>query len=64
LQALRNQNHIPLAINEAIEEGKASNKKIPLIILTNGNTLKQLLAKAAISYKNKSKWSKTKIQCY
>jgi hypothetical protein len=32
--------------------------KIPLIILTNGNTLKQLLAKAAISIKNKSKWSK------
>jgi hypothetical protein len=34
----------------AIEKAKASNK-IPLIILTNGNTLKQLLAKAAISYK-------------
>ena len=45
--------------NEAIEKAKASNKKFHPILLTNGDTHKQLLARSRYSlYKNKSKWSK------
>ena len=44
--------------NEAIEKAKKSNKKFESQVLTNGDTLKQLLAGSRyFLYKNKSKWS-------
>ena len=45
-------------VNEAMEKAKKSNKKFESEVLTNGDTLKQLLARSRyFLYKNKSKWS-------
>lgn len=47
--------------NDAIEKAKKENKKFESQVLTNGDTLKQLLARSRyFLYKNKSKWSKNK----
>jgi transposase len=49
--------------NEAIEKAKASKKKFQPILLTNDDTLKQLLARSQyFLYKNKSKWSKNQTE--
>lgn len=46
--------------NEAIEEAKDNNKRYESKILTNGDTLKQLLARSHyFLYKSKSKWSES-----
>lgn len=43
--------------NDAIEKAKTSNKKFNPEVLTNGDTLKQLLARSRyFLYKHKSKW--------
>lgn len=48
--------------NDAIEKAKKENKKFESQVLTNGDTLKQLLARSRyFLYKNKSKWSKNQI---
>ena len=44
--------------NEAIEKARKCNRKFESEVLTNGDTLKQLLARSRyFLYKNKSKWS-------
>ena len=49
--------------NEAIEKAKKNNKRFESEVLTNGDTLKQLLARSRyLLYKNKSKWSQNQIQ--
>lgn len=49
--------------NEAIEIAKVSKKKFQPTLLTNDNTLKQLLAKSRyFLYKNKSKWAKNQTE--
>ena len=49
--------------NDAIEKAKKENKKFESQVLTNGDTLKQLLARSRyFLYKNKSKWSKNQIR--
>ncbi len=49
--------------NEAIEIAKKNNKKFESKVLTNGDTLKQLLARSRyFLYKNKSKWAKNQIE--
>jgi transposase len=49
--------------NEAIEKAKKGNRKFKSEVLTNGDTLKQLLARSRyFLYKNKSKWSKNQIE--
>lgn len=49
--------------NEAIEKAKKGNRKFESEVLTNGDTLKQLLAISRyFIYKNKSKWSKNQIE--
>ena len=49
--------------NEAIEKAKKNKKKFEPEVLTNGDTLKQLLARSRyFLYKNKSKWSKNQIE--
>ena len=46
--------------NEAMEQAKSSKTKYEPKILTNGDTLKQLLARSRyFLYKNKSKWSES-----
>lgn len=48
--------------NEAIEKAKQTNRKFESKTLTNGDTLKQLLARSRyFLYKNKSKWSENQI---
>jgi transposase len=49
--------------NEAIEKAKKDNKKFESEVLSNGDTLKQLLAcNRYFLYKNKSKWSQNQIE--
>ena len=49
--------------NEAIEKAKISKTKYEPIILSNGDTIKQLLARSRyILYKNKSKWTQNQTQ--
>ena len=49
--------------NEAIEKAKKNNKRFESEVLTNGDTLKQLLVRSRyLLYKNKSKWSQNQIQ--
>ena len=49
--------------NEAIEKAKKGNKKFESEVLSNGDTLKQLLACSRYClYKNKSKWSQNQIE--
>ncbi|MFT5252593.1 MAG: transposase [Flavobacteriales bacterium] len=49
--------------NAAIEKAKENKKKYESEVLTNGDTLKQLLAKSRyFLYKNKSKWSENQLQ--
>ena len=44
--------------NEAVEKARNGNRKFESEVLTNGDTLKQLLARSRyFLYKNKSKWS-------
>ncbi|WP_114755389.1 ISAon1 family transposase [Flavobacterium glaciei] len=48
--------------NDAIEKAKKDNRKFESQVLTNGDTLKQLLARSRyFLYKNKSKWSQNQI---
>ncbi|MFV5688747.1 ISL3 family transposase [Flavobacterium sp. ZT3R25] len=48
--------------NDAIEKAKKVNRKFESEVLTNGDTLKQLLARSRyFLYKNKSKWSQNQI---
>ena len=49
--------------NEAIEKAKKNKKRFESEVLTNGDTLKQLLARSRyFLYKNKSKWSLNQIE--
>jgi len=49
--------------NDAIEKAKTTKTKYEPIILSNGDTVKQLLARRwYILYNNKSKWSKNQTQ--
>jgi transposase len=49
--------------NEAIEKARTSNKKFDPVLLSNDDTIKQLLARSRyFLYKNKSKWSKSQTQ--
>ncbi|WP_370567000.1 transposase [Flavobacterium sp. PL002] len=49
--------------NEAIEKAKKNKKKFEPTILSNGDTIKQLLARSRyILYKNKSKWSEKQTE--
>jgi transposase len=49
--------------NEALEKAKKLNKKFEPQILTNGDTLKQLLARSRyFLYKSKSKWSTSQTE--
>jgi transposase len=49
--------------NEAIEKAKKNKKKFESVLLNNGETLKQLLARSRyFLYKNKSKWSDNQLQ--
>lgn len=49
--------------NEAIEKAKKLNKNFVPQVLTNGDTLKQLLARSRyFLYKNRSKWSVNQIE--
>ena len=49
--------------NEAIEKAKTTKTKYEPIILSNGDTIKQLLARSRyILYKNKSKWTQNQTQ--
>ena len=49
--------------NEAIEKTKKGTKKFEPQVLSNGDTLKQLLARSRyLLYKNKSKWSENQIE--
>jgi transposase len=49
--------------NEAMEKAKKSHEKFESEVLTNGDTLKQLLARSRyFLYKNKSKWSENQIE--
>ena len=49
--------------NEAMEKAKKANKKFESQALSNGDTLKQLLARSRyFLYKNKSKWSQNQIE--
>ena len=49
--------------NEAIEKAKKNKKRFEPEVLTNGDTLKQLLARSRyFLYKNKSKWSTNQIE--
>lgn len=48
--------------NDAIEKAKKANAKFESQVLTNGDTLKQLLARSRyFLYNNKSKWSKNQM---
>jgi transposase len=48
--------------NEAIEKAKKSKKKFEAEVLSNGDTLKKLLARSRyFLYKNKSKWSSNQL---
>ncbi|MDI6048177.1 ISAon1 family transposase [Flavobacterium yafengii] len=49
--------------NEAIEKAKKGKKRFETKVLTNGDTLKQLLVRSRyFLYKNKSKWSTNQIE--
>jgi len=49
--------------NDAIEQAKKTKTKYEPLILSNGDTIKQLLARSRyILYKNKSKWSENQTQ--
>jgi transposase len=49
--------------NEAIEKAKASKKKYKPVLLTNDDTVKQLLARSRyFLYKHQSKWSKNQTE--
>ena len=49
--------------NEAMEKAKKGNKKFESKVLSNGDTLKQLLARSHyLLYKNKSKWSENQVE--
>jgi transposase len=49
--------------NEAIEKAKTTKTKYEPITLSNGDTIKQLLARSRyILYKNKSKWTQNQTQ--
>lgn len=49
--------------NEAIEKARTSKKKYNPVILTNDDTIKQLLARSRyFLYKNKLKWSKNQTE--
>lgn len=49
--------------NDAIEKTKKGSKKFEPQVLSNGDTLKQLLARSRyLLYKNKSKWSENQIE--
>jgi transposase len=49
--------------NDAIEKTKKGTKKFEPQVLSNGDTLKQLLARSRyLLYKNKSKWSENQIE--
>jgi transposase len=49
--------------NEAIETARKSNKNFQSRTLTNGDTLKQLLARSRyFLYKNKSKWTQNQTE--
>ena len=49
--------------NEAMDKAKKGNKKFESKVLSNGDTLKQLLARSRyFLYKNKSKWSQNQIK--
>ena len=49
--------------NEAIEKAKSAKTKFECKILSNGDTIKQLLARSRyILYKNKSKWSENQSE--
>ncbi|CAM3086190.1 Transposase [Flavobacterium frigoris] len=49
--------------NEAIEKAKTTKTKYEPITLSNGDTIKQLLARSRyVLYKNKSKWSENQTQ--
>ncbi|TRX32803.1 ISAon1 family transposase [Flavobacterium restrictum] len=49
--------------NEVIEKAKKNKKRFESEVLTNGDTLKQLLARSSyFLYKNKSKWSVNQIE--
>lgn len=49
--------------NEGLEKAKKSNKKFEPLILSNGDTLKQLLARSRyFLYKSKSKWSASQAE--
>jgi transposase len=49
--------------NDAIEKARTSKKKYDPVLLSNGDTIKQLLARSRyFLYKNKSKWSKSQAE--
>lgn len=49
--------------NQAIETARKSNKNFESRTLTNGDTLKQLLARSRyFLYKNKSKWTQNQVE--
>lgn len=49
--------------NEAIEKARTSKKKYDPVLLSNDDTIKQLLARSRyFLYKNKSKWSKSQAE--
>jgi transposase len=49
--------------NEAIEKAKKNKKRFEPLLLTNDDTIKQLLARSRyFLYKNKSKWSKNQTE--
>jgi transposase len=49
--------------NQAMEKAKKENKKFEYEVLSNGDTLKQLLVRSSyFLYKNKPKWSENQIQ--
>jgi transposase len=49
--------------NEAIEKAKKGTKTFETKVLSNGNTLKQLVARSRyLLYKNRSKWSENQIE--
>jgi transposase len=49
--------------NEAIEKARTSKKKFDPVLLSNSDTIKQLLTRSRhFLYKNKSKWSKSQTE--
>ena len=49
--------------NEALEKAKTNKKRFEPELLTNGDTVKQLLARSRyFLYKNKSKWTSNQLQ--